>query len=305
MPVPGHQSIPLPHIATYKHIEVRPAGLALGAHVSGVDLSEPKAPEVYSEIADALWRHHVLFFRDQALTPEAHMALAGHFGETEVHEILRPDPEHPEISILLNDETRPPEINVWHTDVTFREKPSLCSILYCEIAPEAGGDTMWLNQQLAYETLAEPIKEMLLGLQAEHDILHTYSGTHLLEEAGGQEKAVELSKTHPPVLHPVVIAHPMTGKPCLLVNETHTKRIVGMSRLESRHLMAMLIEHQRLHEFQLRFSWQPGSIAMWDNFATQHYALADYYPQMRRMRRITVAGRKPLPYRPEHLKQVA
>ncbi len=187
MPVPGHQSVPLQDVHAYEHISVERVGLALGAQISGVDLSEPKAPQVYAEIADALWRHHVVFFRDQDLTPESHMALAKHFGETEAHEIFRADPAYPEISILENDAAHPPEINVWHTDVTFREKPSLCSIIYCEIAPVAGGDTMWLNQQLAYEALSEPIKDLVLGLQAEHDILQTYSGTNMLEAAGGQE----------------------------------------------------------------------------------------------------------------------
>ncbi len=305
MPVPGHQSVPLPEVRSYKHIEITPVGLALGALVSAPDLSEPKPEEVYAEIADALWRHHVLFFRNQTLTPESHMAWASHFGQTEVHEIFKPDPQHPEISLLKNDENNPPEINVWHTDTTFRDKPSLCTILYCEEAPKIGGDTMWLNQSLAFETMSDPIKTMLLGLEAEHDILQVYTGTDLLTQAGGHERAAKLSKTHPPVIHPIVVEHPRSGKPCVLLNATHTKRIVGLSRLESAKLMDLICAHQQLAEFQVRFSWEAGSIAMWDNFATQHYAVADYYPQHRSMRRITVAGQRPLAYRPEMLKVAA
>lgn len=305
MAVPGHQSVPLPDAYSYKHIEVTPVGLALGAMVSAPDLSEALPKAVYAEIADALWRHHVLFFRKQRLTPESHMTWAKYFGTTEVHEIFKADPRYPEISILENDENNAPEINVWHTDTTFRDKPSLCTILYCEEAPKLGGDTMWLNQSLAFETLSDPVKTMLLSLEAEHDILNVYTDTDLLTQAGGHERAAQLSKTHPPVVHPVVVEHPMSGKPCLLLNATHAKRIVGMSRLESAKLMELICAHQQLAEFQVRFSWEPDSIAVWDNFATQHYAVADYYPQRRLMRRITVAGQKPKAYRPSMLKAAA
>ncbi|MCB1743886.1 MAG: TauD/TfdA family dioxygenase, partial [Gammaproteobacteria bacterium] len=125
MPVPGHQSLPLSEIGDYRHIQVERAGLALGAFINGVDLSSVQPAAVYAEIADALWRHHVVFLRDQALSAEAHLALASHFGAPEKHEIFQADTRHREISILENDAERPPEINVWHTDVTYRERPSL------------------------------------------------------------------------------------------------------------------------------------------------------------------------------------
>ncbi len=288
-----HFSLTAPAPGNYRHIQVKPVTLALGGLVSGVDLSTVQPPEVYDEIADALWRYHVLFFRDQKLPAEAHVALGRHFGEPERHEIFEANPDHPEISILRNDETRPPEINLWHTDVTFRERPTRCSILYCLEAPPAGGDTLWLNQQLAFEMLSEPIRDLLLDLEAEHDVMHAYAGSTLLERAGGEAKIAELRRTNPPVTHPVVIAHPTTGKRGLFVSEGFTRRIKGLRRGESEALLGMLFEQLKTPEFQVRFSWAPGSIAMWDNFATQHYALADYYPQRRVMQRITVAGEKP------------
>ena len=298
MPVPGHQNITACELKPYRHIEVKPAGLALGAYVCGLDLSMPPSKAVLEDIADALWCHHVLFFRDQDLSPQAHVALASHFGSAEVHEIFKRDPDHPEISLLINDENNPPEINVWHTDVTYRAQPTLCTILHCVEPPNVGGDTLFLNTQAAYETLSAPIRELLLGLEMEHDILKVYTGTKMLENAGGDEYAARLRKTMPPVTHPAVIAHPITGKAGLLVNPTHARHFLGMSTLESDKLMDLVCSHQQLAEFQVRFSWQKNSIAMWDNFSTQHYAVADYFPRRRHMRRVTVAGYRPQAFRP-------
>ncbi|MBL94564.1 MAG: taurine dioxygenase [Magnetovibrio sp.] len=286
----GHYALKLNPKPDYQHIKVEPITLALGAYVSGVNFSDVCSNMVYAEIADALWKYHVLFFRNQTLPGKSHLALARSFGKPEVHEIFQADNDYPEISILENDNKRPPEINTWHTDTTFRKKPSLCTILFCETMPEAGGDTMWLNQNLAFETLSEPIREMLLGLEAEHDILNYYAGTEMLEGAGGEEKGLELRKTHPVVRHPVIISHPITRKPCLLVNPTHTKKLSGLRSLESHRILQFLYEHQQTPEFTVRFRWEPGSISIWDNFATQHYAFADYYPMHRKMRRITVEG---------------
>jgi taurine dioxygenase len=288
--VPRHFSFPLPETGDYQHISVEPMTLALGAVISGVDLSGPVEAAAYDEIADALWRHHVVFFRGQELTPDGHMALAGHFGEMVEHEIFKADADNAVISVLENDADRPPEINAWHTDVTFRRNPTLLSVLYCEDAPPVGGDTIWMNQALAFDTLAPATQEMLLDLEAEHCVFYAYEGSDLLTRAGGKEKVIELAQGDPTNVHPMVIAHPITGRPTLFANWGFTKRIVGMRRAQSEALLAMLYEHQYLPEFQVRFKWAPGSIAIWDNFAVQHYAVADYYPMHRLVKRITVKG---------------
>jgi taurine dioxygenase len=300
MPLPGHQSVKPTVLRNFRHIEVRPAGLAIGAYVSGIDLDDPQSEDVHEELATALWDHHVLFFRGQNMSPEAQIALARHFGEPEVHEIFASADSYPELSMLENDASKPPEINTWHTDVTYRKAPTLCSVLNCLESPEVGGDTLFLNTQLAYETLSPAMKTLLLESTLEHDVLKVYRGTNYLERAGGDEKEAELKRKNPPVIHPAVIAHPVTGKPGLLVNATHGTRFTNMSRLESHHLLNLLCEHQQLPEFQVRFEWEAGSIAMWDNFSTQHYAVADYYPQRRLMRRITVAGHEPKAYVSPH-----
>lgn len=166
--MPRYFSFPLPETSDYKHISVEPMTLALGAVLSGVDLSGPVETAVCDEIADALWRHHVVFFRDQDLTPDGHMALARHFGEMVEHEIFKADDDNAVISVLENDVDRPPEINAWHTDVTFRRNPTLLSVLYCEEVPPVGGDTIWMNQAFAFDTLAPATQEVLLNLEAEH-----------------------------------------------------------------------------------------------------------------------------------------
>lgn len=298
MPLPGHQTVEPTVVRNFHHIEVRRAGLALGAYVSGLDLSKPQSEAVHEELATALWDHHVLFFRGQDMSRDAQVALARHFGQPEAHEIFASDSKYPELSLLENDASKPPEINTWHTDVTYRKAPTLCSILHCLECPEVGGDTLFLNTQLAFEALADDLKTLLLNSTLEHDVLNIYRGTNYLERAGGEDKEAELRQKHPPVTHPAVISHPVTGKAGLLVNATHGTRFTNMSRLESRHLMNMICEHQQLAEFQVRFEWEPGSVAMWDNFSTQHYAVADYYPQRRVMRRITVAGNEPQKYVP-------
>jgi alpha-ketoglutarate-dependent taurine dioxygenase len=303
MALPGHQSVKSTPIRNFRHIQVQPAALALGAYVSGVDLTTPQSEDVYEDIATALWDHHVLFFRNQPLSPAAQVAMARYFGEPEAHELFDSDSAYPELSLLENNASRPPEVNTWHSDVTYRKAPTLCSVLYCLECPEVGGDTMFLNTQLAYETLAPAIRELVDECVLEHDVLNIYRDTDHLQRAGGDSKEAELRAKHPPVNHPAVIAHPVTGKAGLLVNATHGTRFVNMSRLESRHLMSLLCEHQQLPEFQVRFEWSKDSVAMWDNFSTQHYAVADYYPQRRVMRRITVSGHEPVAYsRPEHAK---
>jgi taurine dioxygenase len=277
----------------YRHIAVRPINPNIGAFIEGVDVSVPREPEVYDEIRQALWRHHVVFFRDQAMTPAAHEALAAAFGDAVPHEIFPSVDSHPSISILENDREHPPEVNVWHTDVTFRERPILASVLHGVILPPSGGDTMWASQAAVFDGLAAPIQNMLMDLEAEHDVLHAFAQTDFLQRAGGEEKAAELRRTSPARNHPVVITHPVTGRPGIFVSRAFTRRIVGVSKRESDAILEMLFDLVETPEYQVRFTWEPNSIAIWDNFATQHYAVADYWPHHRLMQRITVGTAKP------------
>ncbi len=277
----------------FRHIQIRLANPYIGAFIEGVDVSAPQKPAVYAEIKQALWCHHVVFFRNQPMKPEAHKAMAAAFGTAVFHEIFPSLDGHPEISILENDREHPPEVNAWHTDVTFREQPIAASVLQGVILPESGGDTIWASSAAVFDVLAPSVQQMLLGLEAEHDILHAFQGSSFLARAGGEEKAAQLRRTTPPKTHPVVIAHPVTGRPGIFVNSSFTTRIVGISKRESEAILSMLFDLIKTPEFQVRFTWEPNSIAIWDNFATQHYAVGDYWPERRVMQRITAGTAKP------------
>ncbi len=276
----------------YENFTVTKVSPHIGGNVSGIDLTQSQGEDVYQEIRKALWDHQVLFFRDQPLTPESHHRLACGMGELETHEIFSHVDGYPELSVIENDKDRPPNINVWHTDVTFREKPSLASILHGVTVPQCGGDTLWLSQQAAYEGLTDRMKDIVSDLEAEHSGQKAYAGSKLLAKLG-KERAASFNALTPTV-HPVVVKHPFTGKPGLFVNPTFTTRLIGFSGHESRQILEALYEHMHKPEYQVRFQWQNDSVAIWDNVATQHYAVADYFPEFRSMRRIVISGVKPV-----------
>jgi taurine dioxygenase len=277
----------------YRHIRARPCSPVIGAYIEGVDVAAPAIPEVYAEIAQALWRHHVVFIRNQPMTPAAHKALASAIGRMVPHEIFPSLEGHPEISQLVANRARPPENDAWHTDVTFRETPVLASVLHGVTIPPCGGDTLFASQAAVYDALSPAWQRMLGELEAEHDIIHGFGQTNVLNDAGGEAKIAELCRSAPPKIHPVVVAHPITGRPGIFVNSVFTKRIIGLSARESDAILNTLFDMIKTPEFQVRFTWEPNSIAIWDNFGTQHYAVGDYWPNDRLMQRITVGTATP------------
>ncbi len=276
----------------YRQIKVSPRTVAIGADVEGVDLGTID-DATFAEIKTALHEHLVLFFHDQTLTPEAHMALASRIGEMEVHEVFAPLEGHPEVSVLEHDRERPPISDSWHSDVTYRPEPSMASVLHARHIPPNGGDTLWLSAYAAYDTLSAPVRDMLDGLHCEHDFLQAY-GNYLLKQPDGAERIARAREETPPVTHPLVVVHPVTGKRLLYVNPTFTSRIIELSKSESDAILGMLFKHLLQPDFQVRFKWREDDVAIWDNRATQHYATGDYYPEYRRMHRVTVGGDRPL-----------
>ena len=275
----------------YRHITLRPRTVAIGADVEGVDLATLD-DATFAEIRAALHRHLVLFFPAQKLTAETQMAFAARFGAMEVHEVFQPLDGHPEVSVLEHDRERPPISDSWHSDVTYREQPSLASILYARTIPTNGGDTLWRSAYAAYEALSAPLRELLDGLSCEHDFLQAY-GNYLAQFDDGAERIARAREQTPPVIHPAVVVHPVTGRRLLYVNPTFTTRFNELERAESDALLRFLFEHMNRPEFHVRFKWREDDLAIWDNRATQHYATGDYYPEYRRMHRITVGGDRP------------
>lgn len=275
----------------YSHINVSPRTVAIGADIEGVDLTAID-DATFAEVKAALHEHLVLFFSDQQLTPESHMALAARIGEMEVHEVFTPLDGHPEISVLEHDAERPPISDSWHSDVTYRPEPSMASVLHGRHIPPSGGDTLWLSAYAAYETLSAPLRDLLDGLHCEHDFLQAYGG-YFRNQKDGAARIARAREETPPVEHPLVVVHPVTGKRLLYVNPTFTSRILELSKNESDAVLEMLFKHLLKPDFQVRFKWREDDVAMWDNRATQHYATGDYYPEYRRMHRVTVGGDRP------------
>ncbi len=268
-------------------ITVEPIAAALGAEVSGIDLSEPLTPEVEQSIREAWAVHQVLFFRDQTWNAEQHTAFARRFGEVHVHPVLpsRKDEGFPEIVVLESNEQIPFVAERWHTDVTFQKKPPLGSVLHGVIVPEAGGDTMWASMYAAYDGLSDAMQRLLSELYAVHD------GSAFL--AIGNDAQNEELKRDIDALHPVIRTHPVTGRKGIFVNETFTRKIQGMRSKESNAILGFLYQHLQAAEYTCRFHWRPGSVAMWDNRCTQHRVIADNLSAHRRMERVTICGDEP------------
>jgi taurine dioxygenase len=270
----------------YTRIKVAPLTGALGAEVSGVQLSELD-DETVAELHDAWLEHKVLFFRDQELTRDEHVAYGRRWGSLEQHPFVKNESEHPEIVVLESTPERFIAAEQWHTDVTWRECPSLGSILRGVVIPPVGGDTCWANMELAYDQLSDRVKEKIDGKRAVHSFVKVF-GFRLSEE--DREKKRE---EFPDQLHPVVRTHPETGRRSLYVNRPFTMHIEDMEPDESERVLEVLYRQATVPQFQCRFRWQPGSVAQWDNRCTQHYAVPDFAGHHRLMERVTVEGDRP------------
>lgn len=261
---------------------------AIGAEISAVDLNHLTDSDA-DAIYEALTAHHVIFFRDQDITPAAHVALARTFGEMEPPHPIYPHREgFPNIMVLENDGDNPPDTDGWHTDVTYKPNPPFASLLVARTVPPVGGDTLWMSLSAAYDALPEDVKTMLADKQAVHDM-----GDFRNNFAVGNDPSAAITAAHGrfgSAVHPVVRYHPRSGRPYLFVNEAFTNQIIGMRMSESNALLQYLYRHMAQPEFQMRFRWSAGAVAMWDNRCTQHYATADYLPHRREMNRITIVN---------------
>ncbi|MGJ3508256.1 TauD/TfdA dioxygenase family protein [Enemella sp. A6] len=268
-------------------ITIQPSTVAIGAEVSGVDLSQPLSGETTAEILDAFHRHQVLFFRDQHLDDAAHRDFASIFGPLHLFRFLPPATEEvPEVHVLdVDGSNRRPTYNadIWHSDVTFLEHPPLGSALRAVLLPEVGGDTLWASMYAAYEGLSDKVQRLIGDMTAIHDAANSVS-----------HRSQAASADYPPVSHPVVRIHPVTGRKALFVNKTFTTRLEGVTDRENEYLLSLLTDHVRSPDYQVRFTWSPGAIAVWDNRCTQHYAVADYSGR-RRMHRAVIEQERPMP----------
>lgn len=268
-------------------ISIIPLTASIGAEIRGVDLARPLDAATEDSIYQALMRHLVIFFRDQEISPERHLAFAQSFGEIDApHPSYAHVPGFDRIVLLANDASNPPDTNNWHTDLTFKPEPPFASILVAREVPESGGDTLWANMYTAYETLPAEMKARIETLRAIHDM-----GDFRNSFVDGTSDTAKLSQAMQRfgfAIHPLVRTHPATGRKFLYVNDSFTSHVIGLTAHDSRNLLNHLLTHLNRPEHQVRFAWRRGSVAMWDNRCTQHYAVADYLPAYRCMNRVTV-----------------
>lgn len=275
-------------------LDIRPLTGACGAEVFGVDISQELSDTTVASIRKALLDYNVIFFRDQNLTPEQHRAFTLRFGEVVVNPVYKHVDGYPDIMPVVKEANDKYIIgDTWHTDMSYMEEPPLGSLLYGRDIPDFGGDTLFANMYLAWETLPQPLKEMIEGRNAWHS--DRYLTSRIAERNTGRSTQLrtdgEMKENL--ALHPMVRTHDETGRKCLYVNFPFTWAIEGLSREESLPILQLLYAHSSKPEFTCRFRWKKGSLAFWDNRCAMHYACNDYHGKRREMHRMTIAGSRP------------
>ena len=282
----------------YQRIETHKIAGALGAEVEGVDLARELDDETLGEIRSALLENCVIFFRDQSFTPDQQLAFARRWGEIHFHPFMEGMPSHPEILEIVKRPTDKKNFGgSWHTDQMFSPQPAMGTMLYAKEVPSAGGDTMFTNQYLAYESLSDGMKRMIADLRT------VCVGDHFKGHGGKSRKEIhaatqssmrvkEPGDVQTTSVHPLVRTHPETGRKSLYIGG-HVQSFEGMTDEESQPLIDFLMKHSVRPEFTCRFRWQTGSMAFWDNRCVQHFAINDYPAETRIMHRITVCGDTP------------
>jgi taurine dioxygenase len=271
----------------YQTIAVEPLSPTVGAEIRGVRMGRETSDAQIAEIRQALLDWKVVFFRDQDISVEDHIAFGAKFGELEIHPFTPNLEGYPEVVVIHHNEKSKGGQNRWHSDVTWRVEPSLGSILRARIVPPVGGDTLFADMVAAYAGLREEVKSKIDGALAIHSFAHNF-GRRMTDE-----QRAKFQEQYPDARHPVVRTHPETGEKALYVNAAFTTHIEGLPSEESAKLLRHLYRQASHPEYQCRFRWQENSVAFWDNRSVQHYAAFDYYPRERRVERVTVKGDKP------------
>ena len=270
-------------------MKTTPMASHCGVEISDVSLAGLDGADL-DEVRDLIYRHGVAIFRDQEFSPDDHIAFAKRWGGIDINNYFPLTDEHPEIAVVRKSEDQTTNIGGgWHTDHSYDQIPAMGSILVARTLPPKGGDTLWAHMGAAYESLSDEMKERIEGLEAFHTADHIYApdGLYAQTDQGKELRGQDL-KTG--ATHPVVIRHPHTGQKLLYVNPGFTMHFVGMSREESLPLLRELFDHAMKLEHQCRVEWEPGTVAIWNNRTTWHYAMNDYQGYAREMHRITLSG---------------
>lgn len=269
----------------YKRITPVPRMPNFAAWIEGVDLTKPLDAATSKELRRALDDFEVIFFRPQKITPAQHVALARVFGPISNGSYFERRADVPEMEIIENDRARPPSIDAWHTDISWKKDAPLGTAIQITVTPPAGGNTCWSSMSKAYEWLSPGMQRYLEGLSA----VHTWevSGFRDALARDSDDALVAAIRNFKPVEHPIVRKHPGSGRKCLYVNSSFTRNIVGVDRRESAAILRFLFDWVQRPDFMVHHQWDANGIAIWDNRSTQHYAVADYWPHHRINQRVT------------------
>ena len=277
----------------FKTITATPISPTLGAEINGVNIAGGVTDKQLAEIKQAFSDYAVIFFRDQDITPDQHIEFAERWGKINVNRFFQAVETHPQIAEVRKEADQKRNIgSMWHTDHSYDQIPALGSILYAREVPEVGGDTLFSSMYAAYDSLSDGMKETLLSMRAVHSSRHVFGDVAFvdtdMDDLGG--RLGNTAKATQDANHPVIIRHPLSGRPALYVNGDFTVKFEGWSKEESQPLLDYLYQQARQNEFTCRFQWRKGSMAIWDNRATHHCALNDYHGELRLMHRITIEG---------------
>ena len=264
---------------------------SIGGEIHGVDLSKPLGSELKELIYEALLVYKVIFFRDQNISTEEHINFSKNFGELEIHPFAPKKEDFPEVLVITHNENSKGRENTWHSDVTWRKEPSLGSVLRMIQKPAHGGDTLFADMYAAYDGLPDHVKEKLDGAIAVHDFANFRN--RLIKEGKSAEEIQAFNEEYPMPEHPVIRTHPDTQKKVIYVNAAFTQYIKDWEEKDSKEMLTYLYSRASVPEYQCRFAWEENSIAFWDNRACQHYANSDYWPNIRKVERVTIIGDRP------------
>lgn len=269
----------------YKHIQPVPRMPNFAAWIEGVDLTRPLTTEVKAELRQALFDFEVLFFKPQNITPAQHVALAKVFGTLSTGAFFERKDDAPELEMIVNDAERPPNIDVWHTDMSWKANPPMGTVIQITEIPPLGGNTCWCSTSKAYAALSKGMQKYLESLEA----VHSWEESGYREAFGrlGDDTLMAALKAYKPVTHPVVRTNPDSGRKCIYVNGVFTRNIIGIDCHEATGMLAFLLDWLKKPEFMIQHQWEAGGLAIWDNRSTQHYATADFWPHRRVNHRIT------------------
>jgi taurine dioxygenase len=283
---------------SYRRIEVLPATGVLGAEIRGVDLRQPLDEQTWAEVRHAFLDHGVIYFPDQDISPEQHIAFSQHFGPIEPVPLLKNIEGYPQVQMIRREAHETGRVlgESWHTDSTFLDKPPAAVVMRAVEVPPFGGDTGFLSMYAAYNALSPLMQQTLEGLSAVHSATRIFGSQYQAQNrrfSSTTAREMDVAAGDRETTHPLVVTHPGSGRKCLYVNQVYCQRIDGMTEAESRPLLQFLYEHAARFDFTCRVRWRANQVLVWDNLCTMHRAIPDYAGQFRFLTRVTIGGQRP------------